>query len=295
MDSTDNKKAIDEINSLLASNDVYKAQRYAIEAQKAELERQMSAEQDKKNSDSGKIADYMEQIAELEDDLKNFALDMAKSLYRIDIKSWASSLTDAIVTAWQNGEDAVEAYKKKVKEMMLDLTKNILAQRVLEQSLKNLGLDDEIERLMNTQSGQLDYDSVGRIAEILNQAGEYSATTVNAILDSMESKGYISKGEEEGSSSVSNAIKGITEETADLLASYINAIRADVSVQRVDISFIRLSVEQLGRQQSVIAEAQTQQLRQIADNTRQNAESADAIYRLLTLATRDKAFGFKIQ
>ena len=35
-----------------------------------------------------------------------------------------------------------------------------------------------------------------------------------------------------GSSSMSNAIKGVTEQTADLLASYINTIRADESVVR---------------------------------------------------------------
>ncbi len=39
-----------------------------------------------------------------------------------------------------------------------------------------------------------------------------------------------------GSSSMSNAIKGVTEQTADLLASYINTIRADESVVRDVVS-----------------------------------------------------------
>jgi hypothetical protein len=42
--------------------------------------------------------------------------------------------------------------------------------------------------------------------------------------------------EDEGATNLGEGIKGITEDTANLLASYLNAIRADVSFQKALIS-----------------------------------------------------------
>lgn len=50
-------------------------------------------------------------------------------------------------------------------------------------------------------------------------------------------------GEESSSSSLSSGIKSITEDTADLLASYLNAIRADVSYGKTQWERIAVAVE----------------------------------------------------
>ena len=196
----------------------------------------MRAEQDKKSSDDNAIADYKQQIAELEDQIKYFALDMAKALYDIDIQSWASDLTDAIVEAWENGEDAAEAYTNKVKDLMKDLTKNILAKKVMEKAFENAGIDKLITDMMDVTSGKLDYTIVPELAKALAQAGQDSTDIITRVLDELERMGYIEKGEGSGSGSVTSGIKSITENTADLLASYLNAIRADVSVNRALIA-----------------------------------------------------------
>lgn len=72
---------------------------------------------------------------------------------------------------------------------------------------------------------------------------------------------------DDSSSSTSSSIKGMTEQTADLLASYLNAIRADVSVIR------QLTIPDLDSI-DMTAKAQLQQLNQIASNTALNAEIA---------------------
>ena len=75
---------------------------------------------------------------------------------------------------------------------------------------------------------------------------------------------------ENGSSSTTNSIKGITEETADLLASYVNSIRLDLSVVR----------EMQGKflpEMSEIAKSQLTQLNLIAQNTLRNADAAERI------------------
>lgn len=276
------KETKDAVKEAEKTKTYYDAAYASLLAQRDELQHQMNLEDDKKKSDSGKIADMKQQLTEMDDQIKNFALDMAKSLYDIDIKSWAKELTDTIVEAWKKGENAVDAYKEKVKEMMLDLTTNILSQKVMEKALADIGLDELISNLMSSKKGQLDESAVMQIAEKLNQAGETSAMTITAILDAMDKQGYISKGDEgKKEGSISNTIKGITEDQAGLFASYINAIRADVSVNRqlltTSLPTITLDVSRI----SVLAETQVAMQQQIAENTRRNADAADRIYDLL--------------
>ena len=218
------------------TNSYYDTQRAFLYAQRYELQKQLSAEKDKKNSDDSAIADYKQQLAELEDQIKYFALDMAKALYDIDIQSWASDLTDAIVDAWENGEDAAEAYANKVKDLMKDLTKNILTKKVMEKAFENAGIDKLIADMMDVTSGKLDYTMVPELAKALAQAGQNATDIITRVLDELERQGYIDKGNGDSSGSVTSGIKSITEQTADLLASYINSMRADLSVNRAMIA-----------------------------------------------------------
>ena len=223
-------KAVEAFNRANETGEYYDQQRALLFAQRRELETQLANEQDKKDSDSAAIENYRNQIEDLDFQIKNFAMDMAKALYDIDLQSWASELTDAVVSAWENGEDAAEAYTNKVKDLMKDLTKNILAKKVMEQAFKNAGLDDLIVRLMDESSGKLDYSAIPEIAKALGKAGTDSTDVITRVLDEMERQGYIDKGGGESSSgSVTSGIKSITENTADLLASYLNATRASTA------------------------------------------------------------------
>ena len=283
------QETIDAVKNAEKTKKYYDATYASLLAQRDELVHQMESEREKKNSDSDKLADYRQQITEMEDQIKYFAQDMAKSLWDIDVKSWAKTLTDTIVDAWKNGENAVDAYKNKVKEMMLDLTSNILSQKVMEKMLEKIGLDNLINELMLSTKGELDMDAVAQIAERMNMAAEEGTELITSILDQMESKGYISKGDETETSSAGSSIKGITENTADIIAGYINAIRADVSVNRVTLTQI-LSVVQGTSEMPVIARAQLEQLQQIAANTNRNANAAELIYDILHRVAPDGTY-----
>ena len=252
-----------------------------LQRQRDELARQYDAESRKKKSDSDKLADYEQQLMEAEEKLKDYALDMAKSLYDIDLHSWASQLTEAVVSAWENGEDAVEAYRSKVKDIMKDLTQNILAKKVMERAFESLGIDNLIAEMMDSSSGKLNENAIPRLAEALGQAGNLTVDAITKTLDQLEAQGSIERGESSSSkSSMTNSIKGVTEETADLLASYINAIRADVSVNRMTLTEILYAVQGQS-EMPMIARAQLQQLEQVAANTQRNADAAEMIYEIL--------------
>lgn len=226
--------------SLADPTDAYQAELTGMMAQRDQLQRQRANEDAKKKTDKDKLADYDQQIEEMERSIKNAAKNFLKELYGVDMKSWASQLTDAVVSAWEKGEDAIDAYKKKAKEMVKDLTKNIISQKIMEQALqKPLDfLTQQIEK-----KGRLDEYDVTQLASDLYSAGENSVANITAVLEELKRRGWDFS--ESGSSSATNTIKGVTEETADLLAAYLNAIRLDVSVNRENIKAIATNVSLL--------------------------------------------------
>lgn len=256
----------------------------SLMAQRDEVDKQMNAESKKKNSDSSAISDYKQQIRELDHEIETFVDDWAKDIYNIDLKDWASQLTDAIVEAWSKGEDAVDAYKDKVQELIKTLTKNIISQSILEIALEPVQKD--IRNLLQKNEGKLQPDDVTKIADELGKTVGNSVDNIENILDALKAKGYDLS--ENGSLSVSNSIKGVTEETADLLASYINAIRLDVSVNRENITMIAEAVKNLPNL-NVIAQSQLEQLTTLVSLARTRNEMISNMYdwmRALTNGTK---------
>ena len=226
--------------SLADPTNAYQAELTGLMAQRDQLQRQRANEDAKKKTDKDKLADYDQQIEEMERSIKNAAKNFLKDLYGVDMKSWASQLTDAVVSAWEKGEDAIGAYKKKAKEMVKDLTKNIISQKIMEQALQK-PLDFLTQQI--AEKGRLDEYDVTQLASDLYSAGENSVANITAVLEELKRRGWDFS--ESGSSSTTNTIKGVTEETADLLAAYLNAIRLDVSVNRENIKAIAMNVSLL--------------------------------------------------
>ena len=262
------KETYDAVMKTETNPSAYADQLALLHAQEDELRKQRQAEEDKKKTDKDKIADYDQQIKEMQLQIKTFAQDFLKDVYSIDMKSWGNQLTDTVVSAWTKGEDAVEAYKNKVKEMVREVTKNIVSQKIMEKALEKplewlTGILDE--------KGKLDETDMDDFADKLYQVGENVVPQLTGIFDALKNKGLDLR--ENGSSSTTNSIKGITEETADLLASYVNSIRLDLSVVR----------EMQGKflpEMSEIAKSQLTQLNLIARNTLRNADAAERIEKI---------------
>lgn len=244
--------------SLAEPDNAFLAEQASLMAQKDEMQQQLNAEQGKKKKDKDKIADYKREIMEMETTIKQLATDFLKDIYGVDMKSWASQLTDAVVSAWGKGEDAIDAYKKKVRDMVKDLTKNILSQEIMEKALEG-----PLEALTTTikQKGRLEPEDVVNVADELYKQTDDAVYNITAILESLKDRGLDLS--ETGDGSVTNGIKNITEETADILASYVNAIRLDVSVNRAQVKeigeLLKMRLPEMGQ----IQKAQLGQLTQI--------------------------------
>lgn len=262
----------------------YGYQRALMQEQLSELEKQRQAEIDKKKTDDSKVADYENQIAEMKQQIKDFAEETAESLYGINLKDWASQLGDALYEAWQKGKDGAEAFKNKVADIMGDVMNSILKISILEPAMQQLQKMLFGEDGMSGYFGKdfsLDERELERIADYLMGVSEKTDdyySMLDKLNNYMEKKYGISMKEEDSGSGLSKGIQNVTENTANLLASYINAIRADVSVKR---EYVRRLVEELFPAYNVIAQAQLQQLTMIQINTAKNVEFVEEIRDIL--------------
>lgn len=259
--------------SLQNKNSNFDAQLASLMVQRDELQKQRDSENKKKKKDKNAISDYDAQIEEANQQISEFTQEWAKTIYSIDLKDWASQLTDAIVEAWQKGEDAVDAYEDKVKELMNSLTKNILSQKILEVALKPTLVN--LENKLKANGGKLEAEDVLSITDSLIDAEGNAIDSIVSILDSLKEKGLDLS--ENGSLSTSNTIKGVTEETADLLASYINAIRLDVSVNRANLAIVVEAVKLLPNL-NVIAQSQLTQLNTLVSLSQARNDKLDQMY-----------------
>lgn len=138
------------------------------------LQEQLEAEQDKKNPDDDAIQDYQQQIQETAFEAANVVKDMMEEIIGSSAADIASQLGDAFIEAAAQGEDAMEAWHKKVNDIVADVMKRMMIQKFLEEPIGNLfnqmqkkWFDDE----GNFNGIQAVLDSSQDFADGLNQIG----------------------------------------------------------------------------------------------------------------------------
>lgn len=256
----------------------YQAQYVGLVSQRAEIEGQLRNEEGKKKSDAGKIQDYKNQLAELNEQIAYFVEDLTKDLYGIDFQDWASQISDALTEAFANGEDAAQAFDNVVNNIMRSVANNIL---------KNLVIQPMFEKLQDKLFGEkglfkefTDIQDNGSIAaeaikDFFDNEGKAMIDASQSFLEAFNkgTGGALTATGESSTSGLTKGIQGVTEDTANLLGSYLNSIRQDVSVKRA-------LLEKLGNEifpkYNILAEQQLTQLRAIANNTLRSAQNTEA-------------------
>lgn len=275
------------------------AQYAAMVKQRDLLQSAANSEKHGKSGDAQRASDYEAQAAELNDQINEFKSNVLKEIYGIDLTSFSNSLSSALVDAFKNGQDAAEAFANSVNNLLDTIVKNVISQAVIM---------PEVEKLMKQIEDTYDLNDPDSIDNVIDIISEWSDKIGTKIVENGEK---IYKGVDNrtggklsangSSSSMSSSIKGLTEETGSLLASYINAIRADVSMSRdmlkqvVEVAFPQMNV--LAEQQLKQLNAIVQQAKLIEANTRSNAEAAkniqSALNSVLTLGNGGKAVRIK--
>lgn len=204
------------------------------------------------------------------------ALDSVKNYLTGIFGDLGNTMMDALVDAFENGTDAAKKFTDSVSDMLEKLATNMIysatlgpimenAQEKMLEITKNEELSDE-EKFKG-------YTSVmeGMTNDALAQQ-EMAMKLMEEYKKMAKEKGWdIYTPDNEKQNGLSQSVKGITEDQANVLGSYLNAIRHDVSVKR---SLLENIAGNLLPTMSITAQAQLQQLNAIADNTKINADAA---------------------
>ena len=210
-----------------------------------------------------KLDAYIEQAGKLEE----IEADLAESLTQITFDELRDEFMNSLMDMDKSAQDFASDFERYMMKAML----NSKMSDMLDKDIK--AFYDAWNKYSQSDK-KLDKSEIDKLREEWQKLVDKGL----AIRDEVSNiTGYEGDGKE--SSSVSKGIAGITEETADLLASYINAVRADVSVGRVmQEKFFNTDFPQL----SAVAQAQLTQLNAIAANTSRNVELVGEIYSILS-------------
>lgn len=321
-----------------------------LAAQQMEVAKQLDLERQKKNKDDEAIADYEQQIIELNHQMLELAENVRSKVFD-SISSMASELSNAIVNAFKNGENAATAWGNTVDDIILNIVKNMFAVKYIEPmiqeafdkldndvdisgakrierqaainkanvDIKNIedewrrrGLDivseGNREKFMQAQPEYQEYIKIQKeIAQNQAEIDRLNEVTQKEQLDALKDTGKFIKeqfpemqekwdamsegaGITPGSTTaegITKSTQSLTEETGNLLASYTNAIRADVSVIRKiteegeirRTNMIKVYMEALTQYPNVFNQIALMQadIKRIEANTFRSANNSDVI------------------
>lgn len=288
------EETIRAISTALGNNSALSAQYASLLEQRDLIEKQLENERAKKDDDADAIEEYQQKLSELNDQIRYWVEDVGSELYGLDLKGWASQIGDALMTAFENGEDAAKAFEDTAKDIIKSVASEILKLKIIEPMMGDLrdelfGYTDSNGNIVstgvyNSTTGRFDEEETLRILGKYFGEGGVLSSVVGAseqFYDLIKQITGMNLSNEDSISSVGSSIRGITENTADLLASYVNAIRADESTNRQMIAQYYPQFLSALTRNNDLANSQMAQLQAIARNTLRNADAADKIYDIL--------------
>ncbi len=187
------------------------------------------------------------------------ALDVFNENVEAVIGDIGDSIKEMLVDAFNNGDvyDAIDDVHDYIGKAIQDLMSEIAFSQTIGPLFDELqtkmrhsfGLDENGNPMEALDKG-VDYSWEDDLAWFDSKLGDALAG-YNAAMDArqaaLEALGYTwDTGEDSSSSNLGSGIKSITEDTANLLASYINAIRADVSYGKMQRERIAVALEGQG-------------------------------------------------
>ena len=207
--------------------EVYKNQQAAIrnmKEQQEHLKASWEAEESKKKTDHDRVNDFKEQYAELGRQIEDMIDEISNDLLQTTAKDFANDLGDALVEAFSKGEDAAKAMETTVNSVLKNLVVNQLKKKFLENQLQ--GALDKLEKDMGYWNGDdFVFDGLTQ-AEIdrFKSAVGAASSNFNQALKQYEEI-FKDMGFDDTDESLTGAAKGISEESANILAGQMNAIR----------------------------------------------------------------------
>lgn len=200
-----------------------------LRKQQGELLGMISDERSKKHTDSGRIEEWQEQYAELGRQIKDIIAEITQSITQTTAPELAGNLADALIEAFEGGEDAAKAFGEVADDVIKKAVVNALKLQLLEKPLQNaikqlqkdMGFDEE---------GNGSFDGLTEAEQKRFKAAvEAAGANFQRAMDMY--KDLFAQLDESDPTTLSGAIKGASQESIDLLAGQTNAVRQNQVTQ----------------------------------------------------------------
>ena len=245
-----------------------------LEQQKAALVAMMNTESTKKKKDQGKIDDYKSQIQAINGSIEDIKRGIVEDVLQTSVQDAAAQMGDALVENFGRGKDAIDAVDKAANNMIKNLLKNqlnLILQKKMEKPLNDLLKAAGFDKDGNGTFTGLSAEQIANFKAQVAQAGEDMQGFLNAYSDIFRDM------ETNSANSMTGAIKGVSEETASLIAGQMNAIR----INQAEVLTISRANQEVFRNmllQIIQIEANTRRLHNIDKNiTELNAKTKNGL------------------
>lgn len=238
----------------------------------------IALEEAKKKTDKDKIEEWRDEIASLQDEIaenNKKIVSTATDGILDDVLSASKSFTDAWLEAFQETGEGLTGLESEFKDMMQNLVKQ-QASMIITQQYVN-AWKKSLEQFINPEDLDLTTEEAKRwVSTVTNSLPQLNQALEN-YFNAMQQAGVDLSGESSGDkmSGLQRGIMGITEQTAEILASYWNSTRFFVS--NIDRNLAELKEHMMGG-----ASAENPMLSQL----KVIAAQTTAIYTLLNGLTR---------
>lgn len=205
---------------------VYELQKQSIAnlEEQLKLVKQMEqAEKDQKKTDEDAVKEYQQQQIDIQHQIEDLYREMAEDMLQTTAKDLSDELGDALVKAFTSGSDAAKDFETTVNDVLKNIVVNQLKKQFLETQLQ--GALDDLQNSMGYWNGDtfvfdgLTESEIAAFKERLKNATDNFSSAYEIYADMF---GDVLGGDEK---SLSGAVKGVTEETASILAGQMNAMR----------------------------------------------------------------------
>lgn len=217
---------------------------------------------------------YLDKLIEYGEKSEDMIEALTEKLTGNKYSDLVSAWGDAMATMSNTSDNLVEHFEENLRNVILkSMIENIYGDKIkalIEKTKKYGDPNGGTEKKLDTATGKV-------MSEYTNTEMDEIGKDLADVTKQIEaSRDYLKRyygWSDNSSSSLTNSEKGITEETGDLIASYLNSIRLDVSV-------IREEQVKCMSESNEIAKSQLTQLNFISANTLRNAEAAERIERV---------------
>lgn len=211
--------------------------------------------------------DYLEKLIQYGEKADDMIEALTEKLTGNKFSDLVSSWGDAMSTMANTSDSLVDHFEENLKKTILNsMIENIYGDKIKALLKKTQGYAENGGNIKDSNGNVISEYTGAEYTDVKN-------TTEDLTKQIEATRDYLKKvygWSDNSSSSSRNSVKSITEETGDLIASYLNAIRLDCSVMRAEQA-------KYYPEMSEIAKSQLTQLNAIARNTLRNADAAERI------------------